>query len=241
MVVFPSTVVEIRVLPVISRLCWRSVPESCESWDSCCLETLALRNSVLRQRSWVEPRRLRYVGVVRRLLTGPVQIVDGVFRRSPPRAWLLAKQHAWTHGKVLQTEKTLVRDDFGKQRCEAAETNSRGLLMARWNERRPECAHQLTGETEGWKMASARAPTRLHRCAVCDKWLHTDPSLLLHCWKAAGHSSQNDPLHIANYGGVVRDLRSTWIAATNMEHYQERRASRTRRDNLASCLASREV
>ena len=35
-----------------------------------------------------------------------------------PRAWLLAKQLAWAHGKVLQKEKTLVRDDFRKQRCE---------------------------------------------------------------------------------------------------------------------------
>ena len=33
-----------------------------------------------------------------------------------PRAWLLAKQHAWGHGKVLQTETTLVRDDFRKQK-----------------------------------------------------------------------------------------------------------------------------
>ena len=33
-----------------------------------------------------------------------------------PRACLLAKQHAWAHGKVLQTEKILVRDDFRKQK-----------------------------------------------------------------------------------------------------------------------------
>ena len=33
-----------------------------------------------------------------------------------PRAWLLAKQHAWAHGKVLQTEKTLVRDDFSEKK-----------------------------------------------------------------------------------------------------------------------------
>ena len=110
-----------------------------------------------------------------------------------PRASLLAKQHAWAHGKVLQTEKTLVRDDFRKKRREATVKNSRELLMALWNERRPECSHQLTGETKGWKIASARAPTRLHRCAVCDKWLHTSPSRLLPCWKAAGYSSQNDP------------------------------------------------
>ena len=152
-----------------------------------------------------------------------------------PRAWLLTKQHAWAHGKVLQTEKTLVHGHFRKQRCEATVKNSLELLMAHWNERRPECAHQLTGETKGWKIASARAPTRLHRCAVCDKWLHTGPSRLLPCWMAANCSSQNDPLHIANYGGLVRDLRSTWIA-TKMEHYQERRTSRARRDNLASCL-----
>ena len=108
-------------------------------------------------------------------------------------------------------------------------------LLALWNERRPECAHQLTGETKGWKVASRRAPTRLHRCAVCDKRLHTGPSRRLPCWKAAGYSSQNDPLYIANYGGLVGDLRSSWIA-TKMEHYQERRASRARRDNLAACL-----
>ena len=76
-------------------------------------------------------------------------------------------------------------------------------------------------------------PTRLHRCAVCDKWLHTGPSRLLPCWMAADYSSQNEK--IANYGDLVRVLRSTWIA-TKMEHYQERRASRTRRDNLAACL-----
>ena len=57
--------------------------------------------------------------------------------------------------------------------------------MAQWNERRPECAHQLTGETKGWKIASARTPTGLHRCAVCDKCLH-GPSRLLSCWTAAG-------------------------------------------------------
>ena len=83
--------------------------------------------------------------------------------------------------------------------------------MALWNERKPECAHQLTGETKGWKIASARAPTGLHRCAVCDKCLHTGPSRLLSCWIAAGYSSQNDPLYIANYGSLVRELRSTWI------------------------------
>ena len=53
------------------------------------------------------------------------------------------------------------------------------------------------------------------------KWLHTGPSRLLPCWKAAGCSSQNDPLYNANYGGLARDLRPTWIA-TKMEHYQER-------------------
>ena len=90
-----------------------------------------------------------------------------------PRVWLLAKQHAWAHGKVLQTEKTLVPDDFRKQRCEAAVENSRELLMALWNEHRPERAHQLTGATKGEKIASAHAPTRLQRCAVCDKWLHS--------------------------------------------------------------------
>ena len=116
-----------------------------------------------------------------------------------PRAWLLAKQHAWAHGKVLRTEKTIVRDDFRKQSCDAAVENSRELLMALWNERRPQCAHQLTGETKGWKIASARALTRLHRGAVCDKWLHTGPS------------------RIANFGGLVRELRPTW-----MEHPQER-------------------
>ena len=44
---------------------------------------------------------------------------------------------------------------FGNKRCEAAVKNSRELLMALRNERRPECAHQLTGETKGWKIASA--------------------------------------------------------------------------------------
>ena len=73
------------------------------------------------------------------------------------------------------------------------------FLTALWNERRPECAHQLTGETKGWKIASARAPNRLHRCALCNKRLHTGPSRLLPCWKAAGYSSQNDLLKIANY------------------------------------------
>ena len=106
--------------------------------------------------------------------------------------------------------------------------------MALWNERRPECARQLTGETEGSKIASARAPTRLQRCPVCDKWLHTGPSRLLLYWRAAFYPSQNDPLYVANYGSLVRELRSTWIA-TKMEHYQERCAT-TRRDNLASCL-----
>ena len=47
-----------------------------------------------------------------------------------PRAWLLAKQRARVHGKVLRTEKTLVRDDFRKQGCEAAVKNSRELLVA---------------------------------------------------------------------------------------------------------------
>ena len=99
--------------------------------------------------------------------------------------------------------------------------------MALWNERRTECAHQLTGETKGWKIASARAPTRLHRFAFCDKGLHTGPSRLLPCWIAAGYSSQKDPLCIANYGSLVRDSRSTWIA-TKMEPHQERRVRRTR-------------
>ena len=52
---------------------------------------------------------------------------------------------------------------------------------------------------------------------------------------AAGYSSQNDPRYIANYGSLVRELRSTWIA-TKMEQYQERRASKVRRENLASRL-----
>ena len=82
-----------------------------------------------------------------------------------PRVWLLAKKHAWAHGKVLRTEKVLVRDDFRKQRCEAAVKKSRELLGL-WNKRRPECAHQLTGETKGWKITSARAPTRLHCVAI---------------------------------------------------------------------------
>ena len=47
-------------------------------------------------------------------------------------------------------------------------------------------------------------------------------------------------LYIVNYGGLVRELRSTSIA-TKMEHYQERRASRMPRDNFATCPASREV
>ena len=72
--------------------------------------------------------------------------------------------------------------------------------------------HIRTRETKGWKTASAHAPTRLHPCAVCDKWLQTGPSRLLPCWKAAGYSSQNDPLYVANYGSLVRVLRSTWIA-----------------------------
>ena len=72
---------------------------------------------------------------------------------------MLVKQHAWAHGKVLRTEKTLVRDDFRKQRREAAVKNSRELLMALWNERRPECARQFTGETNNWKIV-LRAPRR---------------------------------------------------------------------------------
>ena len=116
---------------------------------------------------------------------------------------------------------------FRKQRCEAAVKNSRELLVDLWNERRPECAHQLTGET--------RAPTRLHRCAVCDTRLHTGPSRFLPCWKAAGYSFGNDPLYIANFRSLFRELRSAWIA-TKMEHNQERRASRMRRDKCATCL-----
>ena len=112
---------------------------------------------------------------------------------------------------------------FGNKGVKLSVKNSRELLVALWNAHRPECPHQLTGETKGWKIASARAPTRLHRCAVCDKWLHTGLSRFLPCWKAAGYASQNDPLYIANCGCLVRDLRSTWIA-------------RARRENLASCL-----
>ena len=50
--------------------------------DSCYLETLFLRNSVLRWRSWLGATGLKLVGVVRRRLTGLVQTVDGVFLRS---------------------------------------------------------------------------------------------------------------------------------------------------------------
>ena len=82
-VVFPSIVVEIRVLPVIAHLCWRSVPPLFEIWVSCCLEALVLPNSVLRQRSWLGPRKLRFVGVARRRLTALVQTVDGVFMKNP--------------------------------------------------------------------------------------------------------------------------------------------------------------
>ena len=235
MVVFPSIVEEIRVLPVIPP------------------PVLEERAIIVRDLGLLLPRNSGSAKfrAAPALLAGTKEI-EVCRRRTKafdwscpecvwcvpeecPRAWLLAKQHAWAHRKVLQTEKTLVRDDLRKQRCEAAVKNSRELLVALWNERRPECAHQLTGETKGWKIASARAPTRLHRCAVCDKWLHTGPSRLLPCWKAACYSSQNDPLYIANYGSLVMDLRSTWIA-TKMEHYQERRASRARRENLASCL-----
>ena len=94
-----------------------------------------------------------------------------------PRAWLLAKQHACAHSKVLQTEKTLVRDDFRKQRCEAAAKNSRELLVALWNERRPECAHQLTGETKGWKIslcACSNSTTSL--CCLCQMTPHRSVS-----------------------------------------------------------------
>ena len=130
-----------------------------------------------------------------------------------PRARLLAKQHAWAHGKVLQT---LGRDDFRKQRCEAAAKNSRELLLALWKERRPECAHQLTGG----RPRVGRTPPRVLQlvCIVVlfvTKWLHTRPSRLLPCWKAVGFSSQNDPLYTDNYGSLVwicspRGLRRRW-------------------------------
>ena len=114
---------------------------------------------------------------------------------------------AWPHGKVLRTEKTLVRDDFRKQRCEDAVKNSQELLMVLWNERRPECAHQLTGETEGWKMASARAPTRDCTAVLLETNGSTlAPTRLLPCWRGAVHSSQNDHEHLANYGGLVREF-----------------------------------
>ena len=107
-------------------------------------------------------------------------------------------------------------DDFRKQRCEAVVKNSGELLMTLWNERRPECAHLLTGATKGWKIASARAPTRLHRCGVRDKWLHTGPSRLLPCWRAAGNSSQKDPLKlpilvVSSENCAPLGLRQKWI------------------------------
>ena len=147
----------------------RSVP------DSCYPETLVLRNSVLHKRSCLGPRRSNLAGAARRLLTGRVHTLDGVLLSKTRKRGCLRSKHAWAHGEVLQTEKTFVRDDFRRQRWELAGKNSRELLMALWNERRPECAHQLTGKTKDWKIASARAPTRLHRCAVCDEWLHTGP------------------------------------------------------------------
>ena len=103
---------------------------------------------------------------------------------------------------------------FRKLTCVAAVTNLRELLMALWNERRPDFAHQLTGRVaEGWMIASSRAPTRLHRCAVCAKWLHTGPSRLLPCWKAAVYSSKNDHEYLANYGSedfAPLGLRQKW-------------------------------
>ena len=72
MVVFPSTVVEIRVLPVISLLCWRSVPLLFELGNIPCCASV-----------WLGPRKLRLVGVARRRLTGLDQTVDGVFLKNP--------------------------------------------------------------------------------------------------------------------------------------------------------------
>ena len=160
-------------------------------WVSCCLETLVLRNSVLRQSLLIGTKEIEVCRRRSKAFDWSCPDCGWCVPEETPRTWLLAKRHTWAHGKVLQTEKTLVRDDFRKQRCGAAAKNSREVLMALWNERRPECAHKLTGETKGWKKASALAPTRLHRCAVCYKWLHTGPSRLLPCWMAAGCSSQN--------------------------------------------------
>ena len=77
---FSSTAVEIRALPVISRLRWRSVPELCEIWDSCYLGTWFCEIPVLHHRTWLGARKC--VGAVRRLLSGPVETVNGVFLRS---------------------------------------------------------------------------------------------------------------------------------------------------------------
>ena len=95
-----------------------------------------------------------------------------------PRAWLLAKQHAW----AARWERHLSVMIFGMKGVRAAVKKSRELLKALRTERRPECAHQLTGETKVWKVASARAPTRLYRCAVCEQMAphgSVSPSALL--------------------------------------------------------------
>ena len=122
------------------HLCWRSVPKLFEIWDTCCLETPAPRDSVLRQRSWLGPRRLRFVGDVRRLLTGLVHTVDGVFLKNPHERGCLRSSMLGRMARCCKRRKHLFVMIFGKQRCEAAARNSRELLMALWNERRPECA-----------------------------------------------------------------------------------------------------
>ena len=50
--------------------------------DSCYLETLVKQNSELHQRSCLGPRRSKLIGAARRLSTGPVRTVDGVYLRS---------------------------------------------------------------------------------------------------------------------------------------------------------------
>ena len=119
MVVFPSTVVEIRALPVIP-------PPVLEE-----LARIVSDLGLFLPRNSGSPK----FRAAPALLAG-TKVIDVCRRRTKAfdwscpdcgwceaeksqRAWLLAKQHAWAHGKVVQTEKTLVRDDFREQRCEA--------------------------------------------------------------------------------------------------------------------------
>ena len=104
-----------------------------EIWVPCCPETLVLRNSVLRQRSWLGARKLRFVGVVRRLSTGPVQTVDGVFLRGPHERGCLRSSILGLMARCCKRSKHLLVMIFGnKGVSEAAVKNSREPLIVLW-------------------------------------------------------------------------------------------------------------